>query len=718
MDLSDCKTCQDLWLFYTQPDSTGRIDLETFPKAISTKCQRHKPLVEAFMQYCPVDKYKQWPEDHLIIVKRGPGILTMEWVASGCMWRWGLLLARLDSDSHLHHVRAGRILNPAWLDVDTIKSWKQQCLSSHGAKCSNPMKVWPQRPEWLIDVENRCIVPGNDNDKPYLALSYRWNKNFAFTVHKDEVHNYFPHNSLSDENASGLAPTIRHAMHLTACLGERYLWADAICIVHGDWDATKGQLNLMGAIYANAMITIVAADDDAERGIAGLKGTSVPRSTKQNQIPFGKEIIIVQDHPLLSDGDSSYYQRAWTYQEYHMSARKIVFSEGVAHWECECGMWHEDMAQDQPAKELARWADLSTLTAGFPDLKSVDLWIHWYCTRELTYEEDNLSAISGLLTIASRAFPGGFLYGLPEMYFDRGLCWKPHESANCEGSDLRRRKESDRLFENRVSQFKLPSWSWIGWQGRVNFGGDDGRAEWHNLVETIPITQWYTSHAPRGTPRRRIQSTCYEDRERYKNSDAPLPSGWTRKEDSPKHPQRLDLEVLWPEGYGGYYFEHEKMPSVDNAWYYPHTVTGIDDKTRPENPAQTAYLFCETKKGYVQAHSEDQDEKKAVLQDLTGREIGELFLHNRDQLELFSSTGEEGRINKRIEVVAICRQKLRWRGWHEEKRSWVAGPFSEDFINVLWIKWENEIAYRLASGQIKRREWETLELEDVSLVLG
>lgn len=60
-------------------------------------------------------------------------------------------------------------------------------------------------------------------------------------------------------------------MYLTSSIGERYLWADVLCIVHGDTEGTAEQLNLMGSIYASAIITTVAADEDSQEGLPVLK---------------------------------------------------------------------------------------------------------------------------------------------------------------------------------------------------------------------------------------------------------------------------------------------------------------------------------------------------------------------------------------------------------------------------------------------------------------
>jgi hypothetical protein len=40
------------------------------------------------------------------------------------------------------------------------------------------------------------------------------------------------------------------------------------------------------------------------------------------------------------------------------------------------------------------------------------------------------------------------------------------------------------------------------------------------------------------------------------------------------------------------------------------------------------------------------------------------------------------------------------------------------FCNVLWVEWENGVAYRKAMGRVERDTWEGLKKEEISLVLG
>ena len=56
--------------------------------------------------------------------------------------------------------------------------------------------------------------------------------------------------------------------------------------------------------------------------------------------------------------------------------------------------------------------------------------------------------------------------------------------------------------------------------------------------------------------------------------------------------------------------------------------------------------------------------------------------------------------------------------WNQEAER-AEKPFRvNEVVNVLWIEWENDIAYRRAAGYVGKQNWQQLEREDVDLVLG
>jgi hypothetical protein len=144
---------------------------------------------------------------------------------------WELLLVKKDLVPH--HPGTGHILNPDWTDLGMAKKWKQQCLSTHSSTCKNPLKIWRTRPAYLIDVEDRCLVPGKEGlvSDSFVALSYRYGRSSGTTIDAATLEMLQQPRALDNpEFEDHLSPIIRHAMHLTSAISERYLWADALCI--------------------------------------------------------------------------------------------------------------------------------------------------------------------------------------------------------------------------------------------------------------------------------------------------------------------------------------------------------------------------------------------------------------------------------------------------------------------------------------------------------
>lgn len=740
---SACQVCHDLMQMFEaskeRPLATETIVLGSFEEAMSTNCQQHKPLIQRFVEYCHQSGTRQTNSDDLGILFTGGRPEIVESVSKLGFTR-SLVLAN-NSPSSTDHVRKGRIVDPEHIDLGILKQWKSQCLTSHGVRCENPMKIWHIRPAWLVDVEQRCVVPGDDpavGSSPFVALSYRWGSKPSVGVVPESMLDLQRHGILDDEEASGwVSPLVRHAIHLTSVLGERYLWADTLCIVHGD-STTAEQLGLMGAIYASALVTIIAADGDAQEGIAGLKGApeSPRRDPQQWLIPFGDDetILARTSSPFSLIHGGEYFERGWTFQEHKMASRKIFIKDGLAHWECQRSLWHEDLVQ---GVELDKYIEprLREVLAGFPMLNSLSNIIGSYNNLELRYEEDALPGIMGLLSVLSRSFTGGFLYGIPETFFDRALGWRPHWFH----TTMTRRKPSDR--PNRLSFASgLPSWSWVGWKGLVTLGDEAARINHRSsaVSETLPVTRWSTGESPTTPPhnRREIRSFWYEQRSNWKESAgdpaSPLPAGWTRHEVKPGSTSTFrDEPLLWAEGCIGWVYKHKNLPDDSygptDTFFYPFPVPDITEATPPDMPEQTAYLFCTTRRAKLWTRGEKIADRRVIdadislyisIHDASGEAVGELQLHDHDQLKGLVGAAAGTDLGAQVELVAINRVRTWGNTFIEEEQRRGPPQWTHDKYTVLWIEWTGSVAYRSAVGSIEKSKWEQLDLEEVELVMG
>jgi hypothetical protein len=96
-----------------------------------------------------------------------------------------------------------------------------------------------------------------------------------------------------------VSPIIKHTRYLTRILIQRFLWADALCILHFNKASTAKELNLTGAIYAKAIPTIIFTSADSNEGIRGPRGVSGSRKLQQHIVLFGTEQIVarrIRDH--------------------------------------------------------------------------------------------------------------------------------------------------------------------------------------------------------------------------------------------------------------------------------------------------------------------------------------------------------------------------------------------------------------------------------------
>lgn len=144
------------------------------------------------------------------------------------------------------------------------------------------------------------------------------------------------------------------------------------------------------------------------------------------------------------------------------------------------------------------------------------------------------------------------------------------------------------------------------------------------------------------------------------------------------------------------------MPDVDcDSWYLPFPVTEIKYSTLPFTPEQTPYTFCETKRACLWAH-QSGDYNILTLCNTSSGNIGNLHLHNQEQLGLFPKTVGDDTPGRQVELVSIYRSRRYSKTFDKNlKRHTSPIKFSES-SEVLWVEWEDGVAYRLASGHVEK----------------
>jgi len=611
----------------------------------------------------------------------------------------------------------GRLIDSQWIDVGMIRRWIDCCDSWHAGHChSLPEEKTMPCPTHvrLIDVEHECLVRGSPGDK-YVALSYVWgsvnNRAHQFHTTEGNLQKYEQEGMLTDGKTDMLMPqTVKDAMRLTLLLGQRYLWVDCFCIVQDNPNVVDFQINQMGSIFANACFTIIAADGvNADRGLGGIEGWSVPRQISQEVFEYapGRHLLGLTSNMVEF---STWNKRGWTFQEKLFSRRKLVLSNGMARWMCHCTEWSEDVAAESESVTGPDYCEALAERATFalrhtPDalFTEYSLLVNEYGETELTRGEDVLAAFSGITSTLSRTFPGGFHYGLPEMFFDLALLWQPRTSCT--------RRTNTKLS----SESSFPSWSWAGWKGgrgyaylgwAVGCAREEGEEASWDLKTTV---DWHKVEKD-GNGKARICNSSQEYQLTYLDISKPLPQGWTRHQ-----VKRKGRKPTSP------YYTHTSDPDVRFRFPVPMRDPNEPIQRYPEK--WTSYLSFHTSRCSLMTsakclpHPIPADECLPVsLRDSHRRWAGALLLNTPSSKPAPPSFS--------VDLIAISEgwakndsdQSFYFPEWDLKDRP-KDGELYE-FVNVLWVEWEDGIAHRKGLGRVMKDIWEKQKLEWVDVMLG
>lgn len=283
----------------------------------------------------------------------------------------------------------------------------------------------------------------------------------------------------------------------------------------------------MDRIYKHASLTIVAAaGGDSWCGLPGLRENS--RSLNRIRQTLGRFAISCPLDDVSRSyeiGNSDWAKRGWTLQEHVLSARLLIFAEKEVFWECNCADFQERVCLENwlcpsfsvtPREGIERTQKPSS---GFTPLQRYNFLVNQASTRNLTYAEDAINCVQGLLNDMSD-FPGGFWWGMPLAVMDSSLLF---HAGVYERAPLERRKE-------------FPYWSWAGWNsvacfdvaGPYDTGFSDDRSENINM---------YGKSCPKSAYWMRKEVVWY--RIDQVNGWVELPSAWISQEGSQYYSQAV-----------------------------------------------------------------------------------------------------------------------------------------------------------------------------------
>ena len=627
-----------------------------------------------------------------------------------------------DSRSERMLSKYGRSLNFYAKIPDTnatvfrVRSWLRNCEQNHNGRNGNPYcqplnEEGRGYPLWLIDIEQRCVVPFRAT-LSYFALSYVWGRvETAKLERSNVVQLQQPGSLLGPHQAVTLPKTIKDAMFLTGFLGHRYLWCDRLCLVQDDISSKLPQIQHMAEIYARAHCTVIAFDNlNANSGLHGLP--SLTRCSHR------------QASTSADTKQAGWSSRAWTFQEELFSVRIIQLSSLAVNWQCsplhgKQSTWGSNHDNSGPIRSLQFESDIDISGLGTPvqvggmscpSHTSLAYYINLaerYSQRQVNehHPEDIFHAFSSVQLILKASYPGAFIQGIPECLFVPCLLWNTSMS-------------SYKDFVDPVTGMRASSWSWIGWSAPIYYPmviiQYSTSWDWRALVS------WYVS--------------LKKDSRRYPVSVA-KDEGWARHK---RVEGRSSASVL-P-------LNASSTSRVDmslESQGFGHIVPLSADS--PEPSTLEAKNLCSFLHGRVLMARFRVHYKQTRR--LRGR-VGVLLCEtggNYAGVLCGLTASEEGLEGQLIHMIAISKGSTeRWRYCRRhcdrglEPEDFV-DPIAErrcsrerchsyfppltnsmryEFYDVLWVEYKDGVAYRKDIGRVIRQVWDRETLGWIDITLG
>ena len=263
-----------------------------------------------------------------------------------------------------------------------------------------------------------------------------------------------------DSHIEELPWVVRDAITFVKSIGERYLWVDSLCILQNDPSTKHAQIAAMNVIYANAIATLVALGKDAGFGLPGVRPYPKPRQQPLRRAHGVRVMTLLPDLQNVVSS-SAWRTRAWTYQEELFSTRLLFFSTSQMYFRCRASTYCEDQHSGAEYHYSVLPVDLDALkphlSFGLGECTSAyEAWEYMvkdFSTRAFTFDLDRYNAYAGIENELARSLDVPCKYGMPIQGLAGYLYWANYTHQKHE--------------TRRLSQ--LPSWSWCGWAGAVQF---------------------------------------------------------------------------------------------------------------------------------------------------------------------------------------------------------------------------------------------------------
>lgn len=267
-----------------------------------------------------------------------------------------------------------------------------------------------------------------------------------------------------------------------------------------------------------------AAGKDANAGLPGIKSGS--RTRQQIPVMMKDALLLRTLDPEGSDqsyefreerrpsylAEFEWYRRGWTFQEMLFSGRALIFTPEQVYWQCQKASWREDSLWEITKSPTLYRHSFSSMELRHPWASDVSSFeriyrkvVEEYSARSLTYEADRLDAFEGILQALKRQADQTFLWALPTSFLGSALTW-PCESSSERRDDCHTLRASD----GTSTLCPFPSWSWVGWKGKVRLVSKYSRLIW----PTVGLIFYYLDGSGSIVQAPRFPGSLLDSRER------------------------------------------------------------------------------------------------------------------------------------------------------------------------------------------------------------
>ena len=616
-----------------------------------------------------------------------------------------------ESALHLQEIFCfrGRKVVPQ-VNISLIKSWIQSCSVQH-KRCRFPaLEVSKEENIRLIDVQDYTVISATTAAK-YVALSYVWGPATTPLLTRDNISQC---SSLRGLKELIIPRTISDAIHLATFIGMRYIWVDSLCIIQDDDKDKQQQLPIMASIYSSAeLVVVAAAGNDANAGLPGIQ--NAPRYVGQRVETINGTTFITAQPSLQQVLDWSVWNsRGWTFQEAIFSRRAVVFTENLVYWNCRTDTWREDIGGESSLAGLelteansirCHWFRRGTCNAA--KYRQI---VEAFSLREFKEDRDVIWAVIGVIRLQALSFRKRFIWGLPYEKLDASLLW--YESFNFDRAHSRYAHHAV-VQGNRLYNLPYPSWSWLSTTMPVCFVDTCwtpivSDITWHEPFKLGDKTMdtYLKSISPKGfteTHEDQInasllaETTSVLDIMDYGLLQCTAQTAvlMLRRAEESSHNSRTGYDAVRNDIYGDDVAgDNERVINVDQ------------DETEQDETDQYEELSWEDVRVSATIHSSSGEHIGTIAAPLHFfDEESECF----GEFVLLSS-------NARRDSDDICKEIT--TGPDCGSINHVTGCKHIQSKNIMLIKWDGDIAYRLALGMVENDKWKKVETQVKRIILG